>query len=114
MAKTRLQRVARFLEQGNYSPPFSSHLGYNLPERESLELRLDSYFSDRGGFDGLPKPIQKDVNWLLDQLYIDDSSGGASTKAIVAGATESVIIADGSRPVFFIDGDSLVAKGGPN
>ena len=114
MAKTRIQRVARLLEQGNYSPPFSSHLGYNLPERESLESRLDSYFFDRGGFDGLPKPIQKDLNWLLDRLYAGDSSGGASTKAIVAGATESLVIADGSRPVFFINSDSLVAKGGPN
>lgn len=114
MAKTRLQKVARFLEQGNYDPQFASSLGYKLPERSSLETRLDHYFADRGGFDGLPKPIQKDVNWLLDQLYSDESTVGPTGKAIIVGATESVIIADGSRPVFFIDNDALISKGGPN
>lgn len=104
--------IAQTLESGNDDLSFLSPLGPSIPSEDELMRKMDSFFSDQGGITGLPSRYRNDLNWLFDRMY--RGADGPVRKKVVVGSAESVVVADGSRPVFFIENDALVPKGSPD
>ncbi len=103
-------RLAKTLESGNSFLPFTSPTGAKLPLKAELEERIGSFWD--GVEPGeVPDELRRDIERILGQLYDDDEDDDLMP---FSGAAEAVIVADGSRPVFFFEGDGLTVKGQPN
>lgn len=104
-----MSRTAKALADGNDRTPVLSPAGFQLPLRTELERRIGSFFDD-GDRVRVPSLLREDIERVLGVIY--DDEGNRSVPMI--GAAEAVVIADGSRPVFFFEGDRIIMKGAPN
>jgi hypothetical protein len=109
MAKSIVKRTARALAEGNDETPFASPLGFSLPDRDKLQGRIDRFLADSDA-DRVPDWMRKDIERVLGAIY----DGADIPGRLVYGSPEAVIIADGSRPVFFFENDRFVVKGAPD
>lgn len=109
MSKATINRIARALANGNDDTPIESSLGTALPHRGALEGRIAS-FLEGAERDKVPERLRKDIERVLGAIYDGEDLRGR----LIHGAPEAVIIADGSRPVFFFEDDAITIKGAPN
>lgn len=113
MLENSIRFLSKSLERGNFSHVSKAFDGKGLPDQSDLTQRIDSYFADRGGIEGIPPVLRKDITFILEELY-SGMPPSSPDKAIVVGATEAIVVADGSRPVYFVRNDGLETKGEPN
>lgn len=109
MTRSIVARIAKALADGNEDTPVPSPSGYALPDRKRLQGRIDGFLS--GADPGrVPARLRRDIARVMGALYDDTSD----RQRFGHFAPEAVIIADGSRPVFFFENDRLVARGAPD
>lgn len=112
MAKTTaLDRIRHQLRSGTRADVVETRSGF-LPREDDLRTRIQA-FLDSTKDSQLPADLKlrSDVEAVLETLY-----GGSALSDLHAdrNVLEAVVIADGSRPVFFISDDELELTGAGN
>jgi hypothetical protein len=107
-ATTAVTRTARQLISGSHWSGLESSQP-QLPPRERLSERVEAFIAGTGPVSaGMADSLRKRVDWALRALYEGiPPPEGANAHA----GFEAVVIADGSRPVFFVTDDKLVLGG---
>lgn len=107
ITEAELSKFGYRLETGNHNTPYESPLGFNVPDKSELHSRVESFINDSEV--EIPDRYLDEVNQVLSVIY----DGGPMHESLGFGR-EAVAIADGSRPVFFIEKDVLALKGNPS
>ncbi|HAN90646.1 MAG TPA: hypothetical protein DCQ33_01015 [Nitrospira sp.] len=105
-----IKKLAKQLNGGNIETPVSSIYGVNLPDETALRERVDDFFSSARVPGGTPH-LRSELDQILNQLYGTKPVPG---KLFSHMSTEAVVVADGSRPVFFVQDDKLNTIGKPD
>ena len=107
-ATPAIEKTVRQLQSGN-APGGLEAAGGSLPPPERLMERVEAFLANSNAADSaLADSLRERVEWALRAIYEGEPPPDGA-KA-VAGL-EAVIIADGSRPVFFVTNDRLVLAG---
>lgn len=110
MSNDQLSILAKQLMGGNVDAPFSSIHRANLPDEKALRGRIDDFFSSTRVPGGTPH-LRSELDQILNQLYATKKVLGQSFSP---PSLEAVVVADGSRPVFFLQDDKLNTIGKPD
>ena len=111
-SKGTMQALGHLLESGNHAPKVSSPVGCLLPEQNALRYRLDAFLDGCEFTRSSQYPrYRKEIDEIFQHLYEDDTVSLPGRSGIVP---LSIIIADGSRPVYFVEDDHLTKKGKAN
>ncbi len=104
-ADRAMRRVVKQLQSGNDNASVPSPFGAMLPPEDELRSRVDVALKSIHRSSAASEILRTEIESFLQTLY-----GKAELdRAIVIGpAPEAVLIADGSRPIFFLENDKLV------
>lgn len=110
MSNDQLNKLAKQLHGGNVETPVSSIHGTNLPDEKALRGRVDDFFSSARVSGGTPH-LRSELDHVLNQLYATKPVPGQFFSHM---SVEAVVLADGSRPVFFVQDGKLNTIGKPD
>jgi V8-like Glu-specific endopeptidase len=107
-AMSAATKTARKLTSGNYQSGLES-VQPELPPREQLNDRVEAFLARLDpGESRMTESLRTRVDWALRTLYDGETP---PEDANVSTGFEAVVIADGSRPVFFVTNDRLELGG---
>lgn len=97
----RLCRLKHLLVTG--AGPPGERVG-EIPDRETIEQRVDEVLTLAEGEGKSVGSLRQDIRAVLDSVY---ESSPPDPVAFLSFAPEAIVISDGSRPVFPIEGDRI-------
>lgn len=120
MHRTELvSHLGRLLQSGNFELPVTSSAGFNLPDKVALRHRIDCFIrgSELSKASWLPQ-FNASIDEVLLDLYEDRTLPGLPARDIHLPGLPghgviplAIVIADGSRPIFFVEQETLTARG---
>lgn len=110
MTNDQLGKLARQLSDGNVDTPFESIYGATLPDERVLRERIENFIASAPASEG-SSHLVSELDQVLRRLY---STVPMPRLAFSHPSLEAVVVADGSRPVFFLQDDGLQTVEGAN
>ncbi len=100
----KVDRLAKQIQDGEFEPDTPLLDGRFMgPSRVAMNERVEALFADADP-DAIPPRLRQQVDEVLRLLY---EGGPAPSPRDLSMGAEAVVVADGSRPVFFFEQDGL-------